>query len=605
MWLAGTSLRYAWLATDAPSPHYTVANKIKATPAIFAMATALCFSALPSAALAQSASQITPPSFRPGGPAAGGTIIFSGRPGLDAPAGADRLTVRIKGITVEGPLPALSAEHRALEQRLVGRPIKASELFEAVRELEAAYARAGYVLVRVVLPAQTLKNGGELRLTVVNGYIERVDAAGVPDLIRARVVAVVTPLVGQRGLTLGEIERRLLLAGDTPGTALKSTLKTGETTGATILVLEARQRPASGFLGADNTLASALGRSVLNTGVDLNSVAGLGESVYLRAYGHPGGDDFRGFGGLFTDRPRVRTLAAGAVLPIGVDGLTFNVEGTQSKTTPKPLSFQTASVFERLSLRLRYPCDPLPPAQPRLRARLRRADRGLLAAVPRPRHPALLRQPAHRAHRLRHVLPPADERHRHGAGGRLLGPRRARRPQRCGCQRLQPALAARRGRRLPEARRPRHPGQPIAEHFAFAAYLRGQTSFNQVLARSEQIGIASFNELSTFDAGTLGGDSGWIVRAEVSSPWTLAGLSVPVTVSPYAYAATGALYLQRPTVLEQGTTHVSSLAVGLRFNATIDPAFSDAFLALEFGRAFRDDNEPDANRFTFVGSVRF
>ncbi len=605
MWLAGTSLRYAWLATDAPSPHYTVANKIKATPAIFAMATALCFSALPSAALAQSASQITPPSFRPGGPAAGGTIIFSGRPGLDAPAGADRLTVRIKGITVEGPLPALSAEHRALEQRLVGRPIKASELFEAVRELEAAYARAGYVLVRVVLPAQTLKNGGELRLTVVNGYIERVDAAGVPDLIRARVVAVVTPLVGQRGLTLGEIERRLLLAGDTPGTALKSTLKTGETTGATILVLEARQRPASGFLGADNTLASALGRSVLNTGVDLNSVAGLGESVYLRAYGHPGGDDFRGFGGLFTDRPRVRTLAAGAVLPIGVDGLTFNVEGTQSKTTPKPLSFQTASVFERLSLRLRYPW---------IRSRQLNVGSELVFdaqtedfSLPFPGLDIPLS-----SDRLRIARIASDMSYLLPTNGIVTG----RAVASLGLDALGARSAADANVFNPLSRLGADAdfqkleglatlAQPIAEHFAFAAYLRGQTSFNQVLARSEQIGIASFNELSTFDAGTLGGDSGWIVRAEVSSPWTLAGLSVPVTVSPYAYAATGALYLQRPTVLEQGTTHVSSLAVGLRFNATIDPAFSDAFLALEFGRAFRDDNEPDANRFTFVGSVRF
>jgi hypothetical protein len=316
------------------------------------------------AAAAQSASQITPPSFRPGAPQAGGSIIFSGRPGLDAPLGAERLTVRIRGIAVEGLLPALSAENRALEARLVGRPIRTSELFAAVRELEAAYARAGYMLVRIVLSAQTLRDGGQLRIVVVSGYIERVDASGVPDMVRPRILAVVTPLVGQRGLTLAQIERRLLLAGDTPGVAFKSTLKPDEANGATTLVVEARHRPVSGFVGADNTLATALGRSVVSGGLDLNSVLGQGEAIYLRGYGHPSVDDRFDFGSLFGDRPRVRTLAAGTVVPIGVDGLTFNVEGTQSLTTPKAVSFQTASTFERLSLRLRYSSSSISPGTP-------------------------------------------------------------------------------------------------------------------------------------------------------------------------------------------------------------------------------------------------
>jgi hemolysin activation/secretion protein len=570
---------------------------------VYAGAAAALFGA--SAALAQTASQITPPTFRPGAPSAGGSIIFSGRPGLDAPPGAERLTVRIKGITVEGPLPALAAEHRALEARLVGRPVPASELFAAVRELEAAYARAGYVLVRVILPAQTLRDGGQLRIVVINGYIERVEAKDVPELVRGRIVALVTPLIGQRGLTLAQIERRLLLAGDVPGVALKSILRPGETTGATILTLEARQHPVSGFMGADNTLASALGRSVLSTGLDLNSALGLGELVYLRASGHPGFDDPSGLGSLFSDRPRVRTLAAGAVVPIGLDGLTFNVEGVQSRTTPKPTALQTASVFERLSLRLRYPW---------IRSRQLNVGSELIFdaqtedfSLPLPGLDVPLSSDRLRIARLagdasylldtngivagRAIASFGLE----GLGARSAGEANVFNPlSRLGAdadfQKLEGIVSY---------------TQPLAEHLALAAYARGQTSFNQVLARSEQIGIASFNELSTFDAGTLGGDGGWIVRGEVSSPWTVSGFPVPVTVAPYAYAATGALYLERPTVLEQGITHVSSLAVGLRFGVTFDPGFSDAFLALEFGRRYQDDGQPDANRFTFVGSVRF
>ena len=91
----------------------------------------------------------------------------------------------------------------------------------------------------------------------------------------------------------------------------------------------------------------------------------------------------------------------------------------------------------------------------------------------------------------------------------------------------------------------------------------------------------------------------------MQSPWNLTAGGFPLSATPYAFAATGRLYLERPTVLEAGNVQVSSLGLGLRLAATIDPDFSYASLALEFGRRFRDDGLPDGNRFTIVGSVRF
>ena len=96
-------------------------------------------------ALSQSASQITPPSFRPSPSAPGAAVVVSGQPGLDAPAGADRLFVKLSGVTVEGGRPELAADVDALRARLVGRRVPASELFAAARDLEAAYARAAEI----------------------------------------------------------------------------------------------------------------------------------------------------------------------------------------------------------------------------------------------------------------------------------------------------------------------------------------------------------------------------------------------------------------------------------------------------------------------------
>ncbi len=190
-------------------------------------------------------------------------------------------------------------------------------MFAAARDLEAAYARAGYVLVRVILPPQQLVNGARLKLIVVDGFIERVETRDVPERVRKRIETLVGPLAGRRGLTLTEIERRVLLAGDTPGVILRSTLEPGKVEGAAVLVIDGKYQAVSETLTFDNTLSNALGRTTLGAGLDFNSVAGLGELVYLRAAGHPEGGD----NGFFDRYPRNRVLAAGFVLPLWVDGL--------------------------------------------------------------------------------------------------------------------------------------------------------------------------------------------------------------------------------------------------------------------------------------------
>lgn len=566
---------------------------------------ALCGLAAPG--LAQTASQITPPSFRPDQPRGGGALVFSGRPGLDAPAGAERLSIRLSGVSIEGGRGELVAEQQRLQARLTRGRVPASELFAAARDLEAAYARAGYVLTRVLLPAQNLRDGGRLRIVIVNGFVERIDASAVPEAVRTRVERVLAPLIGRRELRLSDIERQLMFAGDTPGVALRSALSPGGELGATVLVVQAQYRPVTGALGFDNTLSGALGRSTATAGAEINGVLGFGETFYLRAAGHPSGSDATGFGSLFDQYPRMRTLSGGAVVPLGTDGLTLNLEATESRTTPKP-SFgqpQTASVFDRYSVRLRYPW---------IRSRtLSFASELIFDAeeervdilVPGAKLPISL-------DRLRVLRAASDGALQLPAGGVLSG----RAIFSAGLDAFGARSAADASPLLPLSRLGADAdfrkleaivglAQPLGEHIGVALLARGQTSFNQALPRAEQLGTASFQELSTFDAGTLGGDSGWIVRAEVNSPWQVSLAGVPITATPYAFAATGALYLQRPTALEQGTTHVSSIGLGMRLAATLDPAYSQASLAIEFGRRYRDDLLPNANRFTMVGSIRF
>src|SRR5262249_49860507 len=156
------------------------------------------------------------------------------------------------------------------------------------------------------------------RLIIVDGYIEEIDVKGVPERIRGVVAARTKDLIGKRRIKLGEIERRLLIAGDAPGLRLRSTISRGEREGGTKLILEGIYRPVTGVIGADNRLPTLLGTWSYNASLAFNGVFGFGEQIYGSIIAP------NNLGDTFDSNARIRVLGAGAVIPIGVDGWIIN-----------------------------------------------------------------------------------------------------------------------------------------------------------------------------------------------------------------------------------------------------------------------------------------
>ena len=194
---------------------------------------ALCFMSL--SAQAQTASSVTPESFQPPLRNLSGAVVLTGQTGTQAPPGSDQIGITLSGVTIAGAFPQMAAADAAFKARLTRGRIPVSELFDATSELEAAYTKAGFALARVVLPQQALRDGGTLRVEVVDGYVETVDISRVPPEVRRRIESLTSPLVGQRGLTMTELERQLLLAGDVSGVALGSALAAGHQPGSTVI----------------------------------------------------------------------------------------------------------------------------------------------------------------------------------------------------------------------------------------------------------------------------------------------------------------------------------------------------------------------------------
>ncbi|MDE1995719.1 MAG: ShlB/FhaC/HecB family hemolysin secretion/activation protein [Rhizobiaceae bacterium] len=550
---------------------------------------------------APSASQIVAPSFRPQTQSPGAALVIPEGTGLTAPAGAEKLKVRLSGLDVEGRLPALQAETAATEQKLSGRTVTAAEVFAAARQLEEAYVKAGYPLVRVVLPAQKLNDGARLKLVVIDGVIETVDVGGLPKQIRDHIAAVLAPLVGRHGVTQAEIERLLLLAGDTPGTALRSTLKRGNSQGGTVLMIDAGYHPVTGSLGFDNSLPSSIGRWTATTGLEFNSLLGFGEQFYLHASGYPSGGD----NGFFSDDPRNRVLVGGVVVPLGSDGLTVNLEGTTSKSTPEtdPGFVPTQSRFNRFSARLAYPVIRSRELTVNLNGVFDAEDEKVSALDPDVAL-SLDRLRVFRAGADANWLSPWDA----TVTGRLtasfgidgLGARSAadasaalplsRQGADANFQKLEVALGY---------------SQSLAEHLAVDLKANAQTSFGQPLASAEQIGIDGPSALSAFGSGALEGDSGVVIRGEVQAPfqWSFSGGAA--LASPYLFGAAGLVRIEEPTAVESSVTRAAAYGLGVRLGAAPTASFTNASLTLEYSRGNTSDTDDATNRFLVIGGLKF
>ncbi len=545
--------------------------------------------------LAQSASNLAPSTFQPESlRPSSGPVTVARDPGASAPPGSENLFVTVGNVDLQGALPQMAQANAAFRQSLIGKQVAVARIFSAVRRLETEYAEAGFVLARVVLPQQTLRDGGTLRIVVVDGFIESIDSNRVPEPVRNRIVSLTNPLIGKRGIRLRDIERALLLAGDTYGVRLSSTLKAGQADGGTILVLDGEYKRLTGSYGFDNLLENDLGTVNFNAGLELNSALGLGETFYGRIGGAV--QDY------FSSDPRYRIFAAGAVVPIGTNGMTFNIEGTASRANPDRDFAPTTSEFDRLSFRLYYPW--IRSRQFNLTSQLifdRVSDEQKLVsdAGDLPIYNDDLSV-------LRATLD----------GGWTFENGAALQAGAVFSKGLDAFGASSESDDTPlsvQGASAEFNKLVISARYDMAFNTnwilglsgRAQTSFGDPLVTSEQMSVAGTGEMSTFDAGTLQGDDGYILRAEIGRQNRTTVGGFPILVKPYLFGAYSHLGLEEPTVVEQSTTKASAYGVGVEVLMLEESSFSSGTLRLEFGRGERDDNGPEGNRFGIVASRRF
>lgn len=550
-------------------------------------------------ALAQAPSRVTPRDVRPAPQTpAQSAPPDNGLPRAAAPPGAETLSFTVHEVVVEGGFPELEGATARLTAPFRDRRITAAQLYDLAAAIEQLYAQAGYILVRVSPPPQSLVDGGTARLVVVDGFIEAIDTTGVPGRVRRPVEMYLKPLLGRRRLTQGQLERQVLLAGQVPGSSVTTALAKGQKAGGVKLVVNSGHDLLSGQVSLDNHLGEAFGKQALSVQWNLASAAGYGEQVY-------------GFFGADPDLTRLaddhapRTVVSlGVQFPLGAHGLIFNPEATVSRTYPRPPigAPATYGTFDRYVLRASWPVI------------LRRAY-GLDAAV-------ILEatDEVQKAYQFGLTLSHDELRIARlaldGHSG-VFGPFSVR-----GHVELSRGFDGF-GARTPEDAAA--DGVPlsrlgvtgdfakIAAESSVAApaplgatvqvFVRGQAAIDGVLPSSELFALDGPTALSSFDSGATSADNGWTVRVQLGRAFVLPAWGGQAAINPYVYGAVGGASYE--TLSPGLLTRASDYGAGLDLRFAPPKGALRPFLSLELGRHDGNGLAPADSRFSVAAGVSF
>jgi len=554
--------------------------------------------AFPPAA-APAPSRVTPESIAPVKRGEDGAITLPEHIAAQAPEGSDQLSVTLSGVRVDGGSPPFAS---AIAEATAGLPhhqIKVSDLYDAAARIEAAYARAGYVLTRVTLPPQRLVDGGTAHFLIIDGFVESVDVSHLPRAVREAVRRRVASLIGRHGLTMAQIERRVLLAGDVPGVQLRSTLLRGQAVGATTLVLEAQYRPLSGSVSFENDLGSAYQFESFSAQIALNSVFGLGEQTYIQTSFGPD------LGHLFSADTRRRLLGAGEIIPLGHSGLTLNPEFIRVDTNPRGGhgAPQITGFYEKFSVRASYPL---------IRSRAQNLTltggldlitetedaRAFATMINRDRLRVVNLGASYSRAVSNTISLSSDGQLAFGLAG--LGARGE-------AQALASNIPLSRQGSRPDFRKATAHVQidgQLGDGLNLTSVTHAQASFTGALPSSAQISLDGNDGLSSFSQGSINVDSGVSERVELARAWSFNTCLHPL-ITPYVFGAAGYGHVYDHTALE--VANVNSWAAGAGVRVLLSPAHThfSSFATAEVSHGHVNTLNGGPTRVSASFSIRF
>ena len=153
----------------------------------------------------------------------------------------DDIRFVLTDLDVDGVTALEKADLLPFYQDFLDVEISVARLFDIAARMSSFYRRKGYILSRVVVPAQEVE-GGAVKLIAVEGYIHKISIEGDVALSTSLLSRLGKKITRSRPLLAKDLERYLLLINDLPGVSASAVLQASDEPGATDLTIVVAQK---------------------------------------------------------------------------------------------------------------------------------------------------------------------------------------------------------------------------------------------------------------------------------------------------------------------------------------------------------------------------
>ncbi len=198
------------------------------------------------------------------------------------PEEAETVEFHLQHLSVEGNTVFSNEELRSFWEDSLGQKISLADLYGIAAAMTNHYRGKGYILSRVIVPAQRISEG-QVVLRVLEGFIHRVIIEGEIGGSERVLEGFARKLSSVRPLTSEVLERYLLLIQDLPGVTLQSVLRpSADQPGASDLTIVLNHQPSNIIGEINNRSNDFIGPVQALVGVQLNSLFGAYEQTSVR-----------------------------------------------------------------------------------------------------------------------------------------------------------------------------------------------------------------------------------------------------------------------------------------------------------------------------------
>ena len=244
---------------------------------------------------------------------------------IGAPPNADNITFELRNLSIEGVGVYSGDDLANIYEDQLGTTVSLADIYTIANRLTNKYRNEGFILTQVVVPPQTI-DGGNVRLRVVEGYVDRVIVQGDDDQSALSLVQKYANKINTGGaLNIKNLEKHLLLINDLPGVSARSILSPSSTLpGASDLRIIVERKAYDALLGIDSFGSRYLGPVQMTAAGSLNSMFGNNELITGQFVFSPFGNN----------DPELAFGAVSYEQPINASGTTARAFLSHSDTEP-------------------------------------------------------------------------------------------------------------------------------------------------------------------------------------------------------------------------------------------------------------------------------